>query len=110
MAVASAGIGLPNFDQRVGYRMAVAVDLAAPADQVARSVAATTPEKPVTPIETQLSLMNDEAPPIGYAESSAEQVDVSAMPEAVRVEALEGEREILLETFGDGAHKTPQPY
>src|SRR5512136_1005172 len=47
---------------------AIAVDLAAPLERVEREAVAPAPDQPVTPIETQLSLLGDEAPPARRAD------------------------------------------
>ncbi|CAG0928336.1 Segregation and condensation protein B [Thermoflexales bacterium] len=75
---------------------AIAVDLAVPADRVASEAAgvASTPDHALTPIETQLALLSDEAPRLDQVAVVAEQVDVSAEPEAPSVEALEADRVI----------------
>jgi segregation and condensation protein B len=73
---------------------AIAVDLAAPTSQVASDAAAPVPDQPVAPIETQLSLIGDEAPPADHAEAVAEQVDVLAEQEVTRVEAPAADRAV----------------
>jgi segregation and condensation protein B len=62
---------------------AIAVDLAAPSDQV--EAVAPTPDRPAAAIETQLSLLGDEAP-------SADSADALALPEEMAVEMTEADR------------------
>jgi hypothetical protein len=68
---------------------AVVVDLTPPVDQVENEAAAAAPvpDRPLTPIETQLSLMDNDAPQAERAAVVAEQVDAIAEPEALGVEA-----------------------
>jgi len=71
---------------------AVAVDLAGPIERVERESAAPAPDQPVAPIETQLSLLGEEAPPTQRADAIAEAVDMLAASEALSVERPEAER------------------
>jgi segregation and condensation protein B len=71
---------------------AIAVDLATPTDRVEGPAATPVPEQPAAPIETQLSLLGDEAPSIDRAEGVAEEVALMATPEAISVEAPEADR------------------
>jgi segregation and condensation protein B len=71
---------------------AIAVDLAIPGDQPAGEVAAPAPDHPTTPIETQLSLLGDEAPSAERADALAAEVDASAPPEELAVEMTEIDR------------------
>jgi len=71
---------------------AVAVDLAGPIERVEREAAAPAPDQPVAPIETQLSLLGEEAPPTQRADAIAEAVDMLAASEALSVERPEAER------------------
>jgi len=93
---------------------AVAVDLAAPADRVASEAAAPAPDRPVTPIETQLSLIGDEAPPTDHADAAAEQVDVIALYEAIDAEVLEVDRVVdgpaAIDPAPDQSEASIEPY
>ncbi len=71
---------------------AIAVDLATPADRVESSTAAPSPNQPAAPIETQLSLLGDEASPIDRAEVSVEEMDAMAAPEVSAAELAEDDR------------------
>jgi hypothetical protein len=71
---------------------AIAVDLAVPPDQVVSEATAPVPDQPVAPIETQLSLMGDEASPAEQAEAVAERADVIAEFEVISGEAPEADR------------------
>ena len=71
---------------------AVAVDLAGPIERVEREAAAPAPDQPVAPIETQLSLLGEEAPPSQRADAIAEAVDTLAASEALSVERPEADR------------------
>ena len=71
---------------------AIAVDLAAPIERVEREAAAPAPDQPVAPIETQLSLLGEEAPPTQRADAIAEAVDTIAASEALSVERPEADR------------------
>ena len=72
---------------------AIAVDLAAPIiERVEREAAAPAPDQPVAPIETQLSLLGEEAPPAQRAEAIADEVDTLAAPEAMGAEMSEADR------------------
>jgi len=71
---------------------AIAVDLAAPTDQVAGEAAPPAPDQPATPIETQLSLLGDAAPAAVYADALAEEVDTIAPPEELAIEMTEADR------------------
>ena len=71
---------------------AIAVDLAAPADRFEREAVAAVPERPVAPIETQLSLMDDEAPSADRAVAAAEDADTVAASGARSSEMSEADR------------------
>jgi segregation and condensation protein B len=73
---------------------AIAVDLAAPADQVASAAVPPLPDQPTTPIETQLTLLGDEAAPAAQVETVAAQVDAIAESEIASVEAPTADRVI----------------
>ncbi len=71
---------------------AIAVDLAMPTDQTGGEAAAPAPDQPTVPIETQLSLLGDEAPAAEPAEAAAEEVDAFALPQESDVELAEVDR------------------
>jgi segregation and condensation protein B len=71
---------------------AIAVDLATPTDQSTGEMAPPAPDQPPAPIETQLSLLGDEAPAAEPAEAAAEEVDAFALPQESDVELTEIER------------------
>ncbi len=71
---------------------AIAVDLATPADHVESGTAAPGPNQPAAPIETQLSLLGDEASPSDRAEVSVAEMDAIAAPEAIAAELTEADR------------------
>ncbi len=80
---------------------AIAVDLAAPIERVEREAAAPTPDQPVAPIETQLSLLGEEAPPAQRADAIAEAVDT--------LEALSAEEPEAEPVTDGGAAIDPAP-
>jgi segregation and condensation protein B len=61
---------------------AIAVDLATPTDQAAGDAVAPAPDQPPAPVETQLSLLDTEAPAAEPADAAAEEVDTVAPQEA----------------------------
>jgi segregation and condensation protein B len=71
---------------------AIAVDLAAPTDRVEGETAVPVPDQSVAPIETQLSLLGEEAPSAEYADAVAAEVDTSAPPEMLAAEMTEADR------------------
>jgi segregation and condensation protein B len=71
---------------------AIAVDLATPTDQAAGEAAAPAPDQPTGPIETQLSLLGEEAPSAEPVAAVAEEVDTLAPLEEVAVEMAEIDR------------------
>jgi segregation and condensation protein B len=71
---------------------AIAVDLATPTDQSTGEAAPPAPDQPAAPIETQLSLLGDEAPAVEPADAVAEEVDALAPPEELAVELAEADR------------------
>jgi hypothetical protein len=69
---------------------AISVDLATPADRV--EAAAPVLDRPTAPIETQLSLLGDEAPAAGHADAVAAELDTIAPSEELAVEMMEADR------------------
>jgi segregation and condensation protein B len=83
---------------------AIAVDLAAPIEQVEREAAAPAPDQPAAPIETQLSLLGEEALPAQRADAIAEAVDTLAGSAALSAERPEAEQ-----VTGGGVAIDPAP-
>jgi segregation and condensation protein B len=73
---------------------AIAVDLATPTDRVESEAAAAVPDRPAAPIETQLSLLDREAPSPGRADTVAEEMDTGAAPAALSAEMSEAGRAV----------------
>ena len=84
---------------------AIAIDRAAPTDRLAGEGAAETaagisaPDRSPTPVETQLTWMKDEAPPLTHVEAAveqagAEQVDAVIEPEVQSAEEPEADRAV----------------
>jgi len=71
---------------------AIAIDLVTPTDRVAGEAAVSPPAQPAAPIETQLSLLGDAAPPSDRAEVMAEETDTRTSPAALAVESTEADR------------------
>lgn len=79
-------------DALAAQGQAIAVDLATPAYRVESEAAAAAPDRPVTPMESQLSLLDHEAPSAGRADIVAEEVDIVAVPEVMSAEMSEAGR------------------
>lgn len=79
-------------DALAAQGQAIAVDLATPAYRVESEAAAAAPDRPVTPMESQLSLLDHEAPSAGRADIVAEEVDIVAVPEVMSAEISEAGR------------------
>jgi segregation and condensation protein B len=88
---------------------AVAVDLAAPLERIERVAAAPAPQLPAAPIETQLSLLGEEAPPAPPVGATAGEVAPLAAPEAPSVDSPEGERVNAGAAPADQAPDQPEP-
>ncbi len=74
---------------------AIAVDLAAPLKRVESKAAVPAPQQPAAPIETQLSMLREEAPPAQRADAAdaiGAGVDVLAAPAALSDDAPGAER------------------
>jgi segregation and condensation protein B len=71
---------------------AFAVDLALPTERVVDEAVPAAPDRPVPPVETQLSLLDNEAPSADRADAVTAEVDSTTTPEAMAAELPEASR------------------
>jgi segregation and condensation protein B len=93
---------------------AIAVDLAMPTDQAGGEAATPVPEPPPAPIETQLSLLGEDAPAPEPVTAVMEEVDTIAPPEALAAEMTEadraGEETAAIEFVSDRSESSIESY